>query len=82
MMKAKVETVRGNASAFALDSEERSRRPRRGRRFRSIVAASFLFVAVCLMLVDFQRLEMAPKHEIHNVHKVHDVRPATLAATK
>jgi hypothetical protein len=78
--KSKVETVSKNH--LTLVSEERSRRPGLGRRFRSIVAASFLFVAVCLMLVDFQRLEMAPKHEIHNVHKVHDVRPATLAATK
>lgn len=62
MTTTKIETV--TAKELNLGSEERSRGIRRSHRLLTMLAAGFVFLALCLMLVDFGRLDhVAPRHE-------------------
>ena len=62
MARSKIETV--TTSEFNLRSEDRSRGSERGQRLLTMIAAGFVFLALCLMLVDFRRLDhLAPRHE-------------------
>jgi len=61
MTTAKIETKIINDLNFG--SEDRSRDVGRGHRLLTIVAAGFVFLALCLMFVDFQRLDhLTPRH--------------------
>ncbi len=68
MMTTKIEIT--TTKELNLVSEERSRAARRGHRLLTMVAISFVFLAVCLMFVDFRRLDHL-KHQ-HNTpnHKL------------
>lgn len=60
MTATKIETT--TTRELNLDSEDRSRAARRGHRLLTLVAISFVFLAVCLMFVDFRRLDQL-KHQ-------------------
>jgi hypothetical protein len=55
MINTKIETT--TTKELNLESEDRSRAARRGHRLLTMVAISFVFLALCLMFVDFQRLD-------------------------
>jgi hypothetical protein len=55
MMNTKIETT--TTKELNLESEDRSRAARRGHRLLTMVAVSFVFLALCLMFVDFRRLD-------------------------
>ena len=62
MTTSKIENV--TVSELNLASEDRSRGIGRRHRLLTLVAAGFVFLALCLMLVDFGRLDhVAPRHE-------------------
>jgi hypothetical protein len=74
-MNTKIETT--TARELNLESEDRSRAARRGHRLLTMVAISFVFLALCLMFVDFQRLDhLAPRHQTHHSHMLPQSRPA------
>jgi hypothetical protein len=76
MRETKVETM--SNQELGLASEGRSRVAERGHRLLTMLAAGFVFLALCLMLVDFRRLDhAAPRHEIYNKHGV-QVRPVQI----
>ena len=78
MTESKVES-RTNRE-LALASEDRSRRVERSHRLLTMIAAGFVFLALCLMFVDFRRLDhLAPRHEIHSGHPLRVVRPVKMA---
>jgi hypothetical protein len=54
-MNTKIETT--TTKELNLESEDRSRAAGRGHRLLTMVAISFVFLALCLMFVDFQRLD-------------------------
>lgn len=71
MTESKVETTT-TYNNLALVSEKRSRG--RSHRLLTMLAAGFVFLAMCLLFVDFRRLDhVAPRHEIHNRHALRDV---------
>jgi hypothetical protein len=75
MINTKIETT--TTTELNLESEDRSRAAGRGHRLLTMVAISFVFLALCLMFVDFQRLDhLAPKNHTHNGHMLHQTRPA------
>jgi hypothetical protein len=55
MMDTTIETT--TTKGLNLESEDRSRLARRGQRLLTMMAISFVFLALCLMFVDFQRLD-------------------------
>jgi hypothetical protein len=74
MTKTRIETE--TISELNLGSEDRSRGAVRGRRLLKMVALGFVFLALCLMLVDFRRLEhLAPRHESPYRQALHETRP-------
>lgn len=76
-MTPKIETT--TAKELNLESEDRSRAAGRGHRLLTMVALSFVFLALCLMCVDFQRLDhLAPRHQTHNTHMLHQARQSGL----
>jgi hypothetical protein len=61
---------------FTLVSEDRSRRPGRGRRLLPVMSFGFVFLALCLLLTDFRHLDLfAGKQENPGRHMVHEARP-------
>jgi hypothetical protein len=73
MTTSKIETV--IAKELNLASEDRSRAVGRSHRLLTMVAAGFVFLALCLMLVDFRRLDhVAPRHESPYRHVVRPVK--------
>jgi hypothetical protein len=75
MLNPKIETT--TTRELNLESEDRSRTKKPYHRLLRIVAIGFVFLALCLMLVDFQRLDhLAPGHQTHNSHMLHQARPA------
>jgi hypothetical protein len=72
MTSSKIET--GTDSELNLTSEDRSRGVGRDHRLLTMVAA-FVFLALCLMMVDFGRLDRAvPKHESPYRHQLRPVK--------
>jgi hypothetical protein len=72
MTTAKIETV--TTKELNLASEDRSRGVGRSHRLLTMLAAGFVFLALCLMLVDFRRLDhVAPRHESPYRHVVRPV---------
>jgi hypothetical protein len=81
MTRFKIETVTTNE--LNLSSEDRSRGVGRGHRLLSMVAAGFVFLALCLMIVDFRRLDhLAPRHESPNQHALREARPVNLVGKR
>ena len=77
MTKTKIETKITND--LNLGSEDRSRGVGRGNRLLTMVAAGFVFLALCLMFVDFRRLDhLAPRHESPYRQELRQVRPVKL----
>jgi hypothetical protein len=77
MTNSKIETT--IISELSLESEDRSRNRGRGHRLLTMIAAGFIFLAVCLMFVDFRRLDhLAPRQQIHNGHTLREARPAKM----
>jgi hypothetical protein len=73
MTTSKIETV--TDSELDLASEDRSRGVGRDHRLLTIVAAAFVFLALCLMMVDFGRLDrVVPKHESPYRHQLRPVK--------
>ena len=73
MTKTKIETQTTND--LNLGSEDRSRDARRGHRLLTMVAAGFVFLALCLMFVDFRRLDhLAPRHPNQYRQELRQVR--------
>lgn len=73
MTTSKIET--GTDSELNLASEDRSRGVGRDHRLLTIVAAAFVFLALCLMMVDFGRLDrVVPKHESPYRHQLRPVK--------
>ena len=54
-MNTKIEST--TTKELNLESEDRSRAARRGHRLLTMMAISFVFLALCLMFVDFRRLD-------------------------
>jgi len=74
MTKTKIETE--TTSDLNLGSEDRSRGVGRGHRLLKTIAVGFVFLALCLMLVDFRRLEhLAPSHGSPYRQALHETRP-------
>lgn len=74
MTKTKIETE--TVSELDLGSEDRSRGAGRGNRLLKMIAVGFVFMALCLMLVDFGRLEhLAPRQESPYRQALHETRP-------
>ncbi len=72
MKTYKIET--GTVSELNLGCEDRSRSVGRGYRLLTMVA---VFLALCLMAVDFRRLDhAAPRHERHYGHELRPVKMA------
>lgn len=79
MTDTKIETTTINE--LNLASEDRSRRSGRGHRLLTMVAVAFVFLALCLMFVDFRRLDhLAPRHQSHNGHVLRQARPVKFVA--
>ena len=79
MTKTKIESE--TANELNLGSEDRSRGAGRGRRLLKMIAVGFVFLALCLMLVDFRRLEhLAPRHESPYRQALHETRSARFMA--
>lgn len=77
MTKTKIETKITND--LNLGSEDRGRGVGRGNRLLTIVAAGFVFLALCLMFVDFRRLDhLAPRHPSPYRQELRQVRPVKL----
>jgi hypothetical protein len=73
MTTPKIETV--TDSELNLTSEDRSRGVGRNHRLLTMVAAAFVFLALCLMMVDFGRLDrLAPRHESPYRHQLRPVK--------
>jgi hypothetical protein len=73
MTKTKIETKTN--SDLNLGSEDRSRDVGRGHRLLTMVAAGFVFLALCLMFVDFRRLDhLAPRHPSPNRQTMRPVK--------
>jgi hypothetical protein len=73
MTTSKIETV--TPGELNLASEERSRGVGRDHRLLTMVAAAFVFLALCLMAVDFGRLDhSAPRHESRYRHELRPVK--------
>ena len=81
MKTSKIETMTTNE--LNLASEDRSRRPGRGHRLLTMVAAGFVFLALCLMFVDFRRLDhLAPRHESPYKQALREARPVKLVVNR
>ena len=81
LTESRVET--NDKTEFTLVSEDGSRRSRRGRRLLPMMAFGFVFLALCLLLVDFRRLDLFDAHsEARGRHRVHDTRPIKLTAER
>jgi hypothetical protein len=80
MTESKVEIITNTKLTLASEtSEEGSRGFGRRHRLLRIWAAGFVFLALCLLFVDFRRLDhIAPKHGIHNSHTLDEARPGNL----
>jgi hypothetical protein len=77
MMNTRVETK--TETELSLGSEDRSRGFGRNHRLLTILAAGFVFLALCLMTVDVRRLDhAAPRHAIHSGHVIHQARVVKL----
>jgi hypothetical protein len=75
MINTKIETT--TTKELNLESEDRSQAAGRGRRLLTMLAISFVFLALCLMFVDFRRLDrLAPRHQTHHSHMLPQSRPA------
>ena len=73
MTNIKIET--GTISELNLEPEDRSRGVGQGHRLLTMVAAGFVFLALCLMFVDFRRLDhLAPRHESPYRHGLRPVK--------
>jgi hypothetical protein len=81
MTESKVEIITNTKLPLASEtSEEGSRDFGRSHRLLSMWAAWFVFLALCLLLVDFRRLDhIAPKREIHSSHKLDGARPVKVS---
>jgi hypothetical protein len=67
-MNTKIEST--TTKELNLESEDRSQVARRGHRLLTMMAISFVFLALCLMFVDFRRLDhLAPRHQTHTLHQ-------------
>jgi hypothetical protein len=61
MKQTRVETTKDNE--LGLESEDGSRGGGRSHRLLTMLAAAFVFMALCLMTIDVRRLDhTAPRH--------------------
>ena len=81
MTEPRVETK--NKTELTLVSEDGSRRSGRGRRLLPMLAVSFVFLALCLLLTDVRRLDLfGANADARGRHRVHDIRPIKLTAER
>ena len=81
MTESKVEIITNTKLTLASEtSEEGSRGFGRSHRLLRMLAAGFVFLALCLLFVDFRRLDhIAPKHGIHSSHTLGEARPVKVS---
>ncbi len=81
MTESRAET--NNRRGLTLGSEDRGCRSGRGRRPLAMVAFGFVFLALCLLLVDFRRLNFSGANSnARGKHRIHDTRPVKLTAER
>ena len=77
MTESKVEIITNTKLTLASEtSEEGSRGFGRSHRLLRMWSAGFVFLALCLLFVDFRRLDhIAPNQGIHSSHTLREARP-------